>query len=153
MHLSRVGDGGWRDGGSGGHAGGVTALFIVLTALAVVAVAVVALRRADAFLGVREPSVLFEVDEAIEFVASALPDDVSARLRYEDVEALLGWHLVHLAGRDGEVDIADDLAVADLTARAEAEGRGISAEDVRAVLTAEAEYLAAIGALGPDAET
>ncbi len=131
----------------------MTALFVVLTAVAVVAVAVLALRRADAFLGGREPSVLFEVDEAIEFVATSLPQDIAARLSYEDVEALLGWHLVHLAGREGEIDIADELVVADLTARAEAEGRGIGADDVRAVLAAEGEYLAAIGALGPDAET
>ena len=96
---------------------------------------------------------LFEVDEAIEFVATSLPAEVSARLSYQDVEALLGWHLVHLAGREGEIDIADELVVADLVARAEADDRAITAEDVRAVLAAEGEYLAAIGALGPDAET
>ena len=66
------------------------------------------------------------MDEAVEFVASALPDDVSARLTYEDVEALLGWHVVHLAGRDGEVDIADDEVVADLVAHAAADGRAIT---------------------------
>jgi hypothetical protein len=99
--------------------------------------------------------VLFEVDEAVEFVASALPDDVSARLSYEDVEALLGWHLVHLADRrdEGEIDIADEAAVIDLANRADADGRDLSRADVRAVLAAEAEYLAAVGALGPDAET
>jgi hypothetical protein len=128
----------------------VTAVFIAVTAIAVVVVAVLALRRADAFLASRAPSVLFEVDEAIEFVASALPDDVSARLSYEDVEALLGWHVLHLAGRDGEVDIADDEAVADLVRRSEADGREISEADVRAVLAAEAEYLAAVGALHPE---
>jgi hypothetical protein len=133
----------------------VTAFFIAVTAVLVVAIAWFALRRADAVLVGREPSVLFEVDEAVEFVASALPDDVSARLSYEDVEALLGWHLVHLAGREseGEIDIADDLAVADLVARAEVDGRAIGEADVRAVLAAEAEYLAAVGALGPDVET
>ncbi len=132
----------------------MTAVFIAVTVILVVAVAWFALRRADAVMASREPSVLFEVDEAVEFVASALPDDVSARLSYEDVEALLGWHLVHLAGREreGEIDIADDLAVADLVARAEADGREIGAREVRAVLAAEAEYLAAVGALGPDVE-
>jgi hypothetical protein len=120
----------------------VTALFVAVAAVLVVAIAWYALRRADAALAGREPWVLFEVDEAVEFVASALPDDVSARLSYEDVEALLGWHLVHLADRrdEGEIDIADEAAVIDRA-------------DVRAVLAAEAEYLAAVGALGPDAET
>ena len=131
----------------------MTVVAIVLIAMAVAGVAVVALRRAERFYAARPVSVLYEVDEAVEFVASALPGELSARLSYEDVEALLGWHLVHLAGRgdEGEVDIADDRAVADLAARAALDGRDISEADVRAVLAAEAEYLAAVGALeGPD---
>lgn len=127
----------------------MTALFLAVTAAVVVVVAVIAVRRATAFLDDRQPSVLFEVDEAIEFVASALPDELSARLSYEDVEALLGWHLVHLATRDGEgeVDITDDVVVADLVRRAEADGRAIGADDVRAVLAAEVAYLVAVGAI------
>ena len=128
-------------------------VFVLLAAVAVTAVALVALRQAERFMADREPSVLFEVDEAIEFVARALPADVSRRISYEDVEALLGWHLVHLHERGEAVDIADDVVVADLVRRAEADGREITATDVAAVLGAEAEYLAAIGALGPDGET
>ncbi len=122
-------------------------LLIVLTVVAVVVVAVVALRRADALLAGSDPPALFEVDEAIEFVASALPAEVSSRLSYEDVEALLGWHLVHLAERDEAGDIADEATVADLLRRAEADNREMTADDIRSVLTAEGEYLAAIGAL------
>jgi hypothetical protein len=128
----------------------VTAVFVVLTALVVVGVAVLALRRAESFLAGRPAAALFEVDEAIEFVASALPAEISSRLSYEDVEALLGWHLVHLAGRGGEVDIVDDAVVADLVRRAEADGRDIGEDDVRAVLAAEVEYLGAVGALDDD---
>jgi hypothetical protein len=127
----------------------VTAAWLAVTVLAVGLIAWGAVRRSTAFLASRQPSVLFEVDEAVEFVASALPADVSARISYEDVEALLGWQLVHLAGRDGEVDIADDRVVADLLARAAADGRAIVETDVRAVLDAEAAYLAAVGALDP----
>lgn len=132
----------------------MTAFFLAVTALGVAFIAWYALRRAEAFLAGRTPSALFEVDEAVEFVASALPEDVSARLSYEDVEALLGWHMVHLAGREdeGEVDIADAAAVDDLVAHAAADDRSISAPDVRAVLAAEVEYLAAIGAIGPEEE-
>jgi hypothetical protein len=130
----------------------MTALFVAVIVLAVVVIAVVALWRATAFLGASSPSALFEVDEAVEFVASALPASVAARLTYEDVEALLGWQLVHLAERDahGPVDIADDEVVADLLRRAVEEGREIVEEDVRAVLAAEAEYLVAVGAVDPD---
>ena len=125
----------------------MTALFVAVTAVAVGLIAWATVRRSEAFLASRAPSALFEVDEAVEFVASALPDDVSARLSYEDVEALLGWQLVHLADRQGEVDIADDRVVADLVGRAQAEGREVDESDVRAVLDAEAAYLAAVGAL------
>ena len=125
----------------------MTAAFLAVTVLAVGLIAWQAVRRSEAFLAAREPSALFEVDEAVEFVASALPDDVSARLSYEDVEALLGWHLVHLAGRAGEVDITDDEVVADLVARSAADARDIDEADVRAVLAAEVAYLQAVGAL------
>jgi hypothetical protein len=128
----------------------MTAAFVAVTILAVGLIAWGAVRRSTAFLVARAPSALFEVDEAVEFVASALPDDISARLSYEDVEALLGWQLVHLAGREGEVDIADDEVVADLVERAAAEDRAVTPADVRAVLDAEAAYLAAVGALDPE---
>jgi hypothetical protein len=128
----------------------MAAAWVAATVLAVGLIAWGAVRRSEAFLASRTPSVLFEVDEAVEFVASALPEDVSARLSYEDVEALLGWHLVHLAGREGEVDIVDDEVVADLVARAAADGREIVETDVRAVLAAEVAYLSAVGALDPE---
>jgi hypothetical protein len=125
----------------------MAAFFVAVTVVAVGLIAWQAVRRSEAFLAARAPSALFEVDEAVEFVASALPDEVSARLSYEDVEALLGWQLIHLAGRDGEVDIADDEVVADLVRRSAADGRDIDEADVRAVLAAEAAYLAAVGAV------
>ena len=110
-----------------------------------------AVRRADAFLAARATSVLFEVDEAVEFVASALPDEVSGQLSYDDVEVLLGWHLLVLAERDQPGDIADDAAVEALVRRAVAEDRSISRDQVRAVLDAEVAYLDAVGALeSPD---
>ena len=45
------------------------------------------------------------------------------------------------------MDIVDDEVVADLAARARADARDISEDDVRAVLDAEVAYLAAVGAL------
>ncbi|HYF46845.1 MAG TPA: hypothetical protein VD926_11585, partial [Acidimicrobiales bacterium] len=101
----------------------MTAAFVAGAVVAVGLIAWQALVRSEAFLAARAPSALFEVDEAVEFVASALPDEVSARLSYEDVEALLGWQLVHLHERqgEGEVDIADERVVADLVRRSAAD--------------------------------
>lgn len=130
----------------------MAALFVAVTALLVGLVAWFAVRRGTAFLASRAPSALFEVDEAVEFVASALPADLSARLSYEDVEALLGWHLLHLAGREDGGDIVDDAVVADLVRRAEVDGRAIDEGDVRAVLAAEVDYLVAVGAVRSDPE-
>lgn len=130
----------------------MTAVFLVGTAVAIGLIAWLAVRGAERFLERRSTSALFEVDEAVEFVARALPDDVSSQLSYEDVEALLGWHLVHLAGRGGGVDIADEDAVADLVRRAEADGRDITAAQVRSVLAAEVAYLEAVGAVGAPGE-
>ena len=132
----------------------MTAFFIAVTVVVVGLVAWIAVKRSASFLADRAPSVLYEVDEAIEFVASALPDEVSARLSYEDVEALLGWQVVHLAGREGEgeVDIVDDRVVADLVRMAADDGRDIHEADVRAVLAAEVAYLAAVGAVGREAD-
>jgi hypothetical protein len=116
-------------------------------------IAWLAVRRAEAFLAGREPSVLFEVDEAVEFVASALPAEVSGQLSYDDVEVLLGWHLLHLADRDEPGEIADERAVQALVDRSAAEGRFLTRQQVRAVLDAEVAYLDAVGAVAEDPET
>jgi hypothetical protein len=116
-------------------------------------IAWLALRRADAFLARREPSALFEVDEAVEFVASALPADVSGQLTYDDVEVLLGWHLMVLAERDQPGEIADAAAVESLAERAAAEGRPLTRAQIRAVLDAEVAYLDAVGAVADEPET
>jgi hypothetical protein len=122
--------------------------------VAVVAIGILAVRQADRFLARRRPSVLFEVDEAVEFVASAVPDWVSAELSYEDVEALLGWHLIRLHEQRGAGRapvLVDEAVVDDLLRRAEADGRAVTRAQVRAVLDAELAYLSAVGAL--DEET
>jgi hypothetical protein len=119
----------------------------------VVGIAWYAVRRGESFLAGHDPAALFEVDEAIEFVASALPDSVSAELSYDDVEVLLGWHLLHLAERDEPGEIADEAAVQALVDRAAAEGRLITRSQVRAVLDAEVAYLDAVGAFRDEPET
>ena len=113
---------------------------------------------------------VYDLFEAVEFVAERLPDALSAKLSYDDVEAVLLWRLDHLrlrgsatygradvtatAGesRDEQVVTSDDDSVDFVLAKASKSGRDIEALDVVVVLDLESQYLEAIGALGPPAE-
>ena len=115
---------------------------------------------------------VYDLAEAVQFVADRLPDELSAKLSYDDVEAVLLWRLDHLrlrgsatygrgdmvaAEAEGNEDI--DGAVIDendavdyVLAKAEKSSRDINAVDVVVVLDLESQYLRSIGALGPPAE-
>ena len=115
---------------------------------------------------------MYDLAEAVQFVADGLPDELSAKLSYDDVEAVLLWRLDHLRLRgsatygrgdlvaaeaegnedvDGAV-IDEDDAVDYVLAKAEKSSRDIDALDVVVVLDLESQYLQSIGALGPPAE-
>jgi hypothetical protein len=138
--------------------------FIVAAAVAVLVIALVAVGREALTMGHQPRQALFDVDEAVEFVADRLPVPVAARLSYEDVRRLLSWHIEYLRDQgvprtrdtaltDGEpVIIEEDEPVAYLLMRAEAADLDADADDVVAVIEAEAAYFAAIGAIGPEAD-
>ena len=133
---------------------------IVVTAVLVVAIALVAVGRVTWTLeGQARPSV-YAVDEAVEYVADRLPDEVTAALSYDDVRELLQWHIEYLADRGIAAGLGDDRSVAGPLVAAEDDalahvlGRagdaGIDVDDVAVVqvLDANEEYLRAIGAIG-----
>lgn len=128
-------------------------VFVVVTA-AVLAVAALAVGRAARRLAAQEPATLFEFDEAVEFVATALPSGLAARLSYGDVRTVLAAHLGELGKLEDageELVFVDDHMVARVAARPDVVARDLSAAEVRAVLAAEVEYLEAIGAVGDEA--
>jgi hypothetical protein len=142
----------------------MTWIFVVVAAVLVVIIALVAVGREAFTMGVQPRQALFDLDEAVAFVADHLPGRVTARLSYDDVRSLLGWHVEYLrtrgvpntrgaAGGNGSdaVVIDEDEPVAYVLMRAEAGGVEATADDVVAVLDAESAYLAAIGAIGPEA--
>jgi hypothetical protein len=111
---------------------------------------------------------VYEIDQAVLFVSDALPEGTQSRLTADEVRSLLLGHLNWMADRDlmpkDVVDRRQDIAtpvVADETALAaylldEAAGRGVELlddVDVVYVLDAHNAYLAAIGAVGPKAES
>jgi len=134
-------------------------LFFVLAALIVFAVAAATVGREAFRLGHEPPATIFDLDEAVDYVADDIPDDAQARLTYDEVRELVLAELDHLRdegifGYPGEeprpgddVVVSEDDAVALLLA----EGLDVVDEDVVLVVESLHNYLAEIGAIGPKA--
>ena len=146
-------------------------LFLLIGAVVVLVIAFVALGQVIGRLEDERPPAVFEVVAAVDWIADRLPDEVTARLSYDDVGRIVGWHLdwfndVGVASRHGEELAGDDMvsdgavaveevAVDAIVARAIAEAEAspdsaIDAVDVVCVLDLQMRYLAAIGAVGDE---
>ena len=141
-------------------------VFFVLGALIVFAIAAAFVGSASFRLGHETPSAIFDMDEALQEVGDALPEDVQARLTYDEVRQLILAVLGHLErkglaaepGRDvrvigerDEVVIAEDDAVAVVLGAVDNVGLEVSDEDAYEVIRALLAHLDRIGALGPRA--
>lgn len=138
--------------------------FIVLGALVVVAIGLVAVGRVTAELAAEPRLSVFDLDEAVEWVADRLSTETAGQLSYDDVRTVLGWHLDYLeargaafegpatgTGRSGEgpvVTVEDD-AVAFVLGKADEAAFDVADERVAEVLDLQMRYLDAIGAIGP----
>ena len=145
---------------------GITIVFAVVAALLVFAIAAGPIGREAHRLDAVAPRAVYELDEAVDFVADRLPAESQARLTPEEVEALLRAHLrwMHEQGLqpDRAVDarqeidetlvLSEDALVAYLLAEADRVGVELL-DDVDAVNVVDAHlgYFEAIGAVGPQA--
>lgn len=137
-------------------------VFVILAVLIVVAIGLVAVGAVTGRLAEEPRRSVFDLDEAVDYVADRLPDDVTAVLSYDDVAQILAWHLDYLEqkGVAGESDhdleelpqgpivTADDEAVAYVIGRAADIGTDLTDVHVFEVLSVEEDYLRAIGAIG-----
>jgi hypothetical protein len=144
----------------------VTVVLVVFAGAVVVLIALVAVGREAFTLGAQPRQAHFDLEEAVKFVADRLPDEVTARLSYDDVRSLLRWHLEYLrdrgvpvrrdqAGSGGPVVVEDDEGIAYVLGRADEDGLDATDTEVAFVLDAEVAYFEAIGAIGapaPDLE-
>jgi len=145
----------------------VTVLFAVVSALAVFVIAAVVVGREAQRLDMVAPRVIYDIDEAAEFVARTLPQTTQARLTMEEVRQLLMAHLSWMNERElMPLDVTDHVqdietpVVLDKTTLTAylldaASKRGVDIlDDVDVVYVADAHmgYFAAIGAVGPKAE-
>lgn len=135
----------------------ILVLFGILTAVIPVVVGLVAIGSVVARQRHIAPPVVYDLNQAVEFVAERLPEEMTARVSYAQVEQVLTAKLSVLA-RDSAVTfgIENDEA-AELTVTAEDEllaellDRGenweLSDTDIAEILLRDQEYLREIGAV------
>ena len=146
----------------------VTVVFVIISAVLVFAIAAGTIGREARRLDAVAPRVVYEIAEAVQFVADRLPAETQAHLTFDEVESLLREHLNWMGSKglqpadviDKPQDISEPVVVDEdtLTAHllARAGERGIEVvDDVDIVRVVEAHlaYFAAIGAVGPHAES
>lgn len=141
-------------------------VFVVVAAVLVFAIAAGTVGREAHRLDAIAPRAVYQLDEAVDFVADRIPAASQARLTPAEVETLLIAHLrwMHENGLqpdkavdakqviDDQVVVTEDALVAYLLAESEA-GDVDLLDDVDAVNVVEAHlaYFEAIGAVGPQA--
>ena len=145
----------------------VTLAFLAVSAAVVFVIAAAAVGREARRLDAVAPRAVYEIEDAVQFVASRLAAESQARLTFDDLRKLLRAHLRWLHDKglqpadviDRRQDIDEDVVVDEdtLTAwlLAEAERREVEVlddVDVYRVVRAHLEYFEAIGAVGPEAD-
>ncbi len=146
----------------------ITYLFIAAAAVCVFIIAAVVIGREARRLDAVAPRAVYEIEEAVDFVADRLPEQTQARLTPDELRQLLVLHMrwLHAQGLqpdkvvDREQDIremvliTEDQLSAYLLAQAEIAGVELLDDvDVVHVVTAHLAYFEAIGAVGPTASS
>ncbi len=144
----------------------ITLVFAIASAVGVFVIAAVTIGREARRLDAVAPRAVWQLEEAVEFVAAALPAQTQSRLTPDELRELLRAHVAWLHARglqpddvtDRPQDIAEPVVVDDVTLAAhllsEAERRGVAIlddVDVVHVVDAHVAYFEAIGAVGPRA--
>jgi hypothetical protein len=137
-------------------------IYAVLAVAIVFAIAAVVIGREARRLDAVPPQPLFDLDEAVEWVAEHLPFEVSAVLSHADVRQIIDWNLEYFRSKgvsgnghdphvEGPVVVGGAETVDYVLLRAQAVGSPYTPSQVHAVLDAQMTYLEAIGAIGPEA--
>jgi hypothetical protein len=131
----------------------VVVLAVVVAAVLVFVIAAVVVGREAGRLAEVPPRPVFDLEEAVAWVADRLPDDVAGRLSYDELRSLLTWGVEHLATTgDDEIVVADAETHGYVATRAAEAGLDVTGPDLQVVLDREVAYLEAIGAAGPQAD-
>jgi hypothetical protein len=147
---------------------GATIAFSVLAAIASFVIAAVVIGREARRLDSVAPRAVYDLDQAIEFVADRLPTDTQARLTFDELRVLLKLHMrwIHEKGLqpadviDRPQDITDVIVLGEETLTAYLLGKAEESRievlddvDVVHVVRAHLAYFESIGAVGPSASS
>ena len=136
--------------------------WIGLAALGTFVIAAASIGMVSGSLAQRPRRSVYDLEEAVEFVSDRLPDELTARLSFDEVREVLSFHCDYLASkgiaseRTAEdvgtalVVVPDDEPTAYVLGRVEAAELEVSDSDVVTILDVESEYYRAIGAIGPN---
>jgi hypothetical protein len=142
--------------------------FIVITALAVLVVALVVVGRVTANLADEPATSYFDLDAAVVWVGDHLSDETTAEVSYDDVRQVLVWYLDYLAeagvvnaGEPEQVPVGplmadEDTALAFVLGQLAAAGDnapGLTDAQVVEICDAQRDYLRRIGAVRGVAES
>jgi len=142
----------------------LTIVYGIIGLLAVFVIAAVVIGREARRLDAVPPRPVFDMDQAVEWVAEHLPFEVSAVLSHADVRSIIDWNLEFFRTKgvsgngsgprlDTQVVVGGAETVEWVMAKALENGVSFTAAQVHAVLDAQMTYLEAIGAIGPEAES
>ena len=147
---------------------GVTIAFSVLAALASFVIAAVVIGREARRLDSVAPRAVYDLDQALEFVADRLPAETQARLTFDELRVLLKLHMrwIHDKGLqpadviDRPQDITEVIVLGEETLTAYLLGKAEESRievlddvDVVHVVRAHLAYFEMIGAVGPSASS
>lgn len=141
-------------------------VFIAAGAALVLLIAWFAVTLVTTRLNATPSLAVFDIEEATDYIADNLPQQVQNHLSHDDVRLLLRWeityfrergvasfggvdHAAEQASRQGRSVVADEDDIVDeLVARAREEGLDVDVVDVVCVTDLTSDYLVAIGAVG-----
>jgi hypothetical protein len=135
--------------------------WIVLSAVLVFVIAAVSIGVVSGSLARRPRRSVYDLDEAVDFVADRLPQELTAVVSFDDVRSVLLFHCDYLAAKGvasertaddigtALVVVPDDEPTAYVLGKVGEQGLDLADEDVVAILNAELAYYEAIGAIGP----
>ena len=147
---------------------GATVAFSVLAAVVSFVIAAVVIGREARRLDSVAPRAVYDLDQAIEFVADRLPAETQSRLTFDELRVLLKLHMrwIHEKGLqpadviDRPQDITEVIVLGEETLTAYLLGKAeevrievLDDVDVVHVVRAHLAYFESIGAVGPSASS
>lgn len=136
-------------------------LWIVLAVVGTFVIAAVSVGLVSGSLARRPRRSVYDIEEAVDFVADRLPGELTAQISYDDVRSVLLFHCDYLAAKgvasertaddigSALVVVPDDEPTAYVLGKVTDAGLDLADDQVVQILDAELAYYEAIGAIGP----